>query len=577
MFFLTLIILFSGCDIVQQVIEDALDSPNSQTLLNGFLNSFNETTPISTTFKDAIYEADALYNFDPEDYEYQQLEIQPKSNSGGYLLKSGVYTINARSFCLRGYTHGPSRGDGHLYAPLKGKKAGFVQSILEHYGEKPEIPQQEVQSLLWGVIAGADMNSLGERHNKTLNSLFSLEELLTFQGRDWLNGFTDQQVNKFKQMALNNLSPQLQGFVKNDNQIRTMIQQNKTFRELEKVAILAGVAPAKDKIREVSKGRWSYHPNGFFVRFFPSGYAQTRVDVYVPYDGEVQRAANGKVIGLANVNNVDKEVVFNPATMVASPANQSSQRIGISPVPVSPCKDDEKLGNRKSKWQRLANEQLKKHRSTDIKNQSITCAYAEMYLKNPNRYKWAGLATIVSGKIGMEEKEKRWKPNITDLMESLMAGNKAVFDDLYWQHLAFENKGIGELKKLYCEQSISHEEYSAWKKISMGKVWEGNRDLLLHEQRYILQPLLYNSHPLTWYLSDSWGGILVNWGNVLESPVPNDDSVFPSGLDRNIANFNQRWTWIENHILPEWRKFENKPSNKPLLMQSLRESCPSIR
>jgi len=110
----------------------------------------------------------------------------------------------------------------------------------------------------------------------------------------------------------------------------------------------------------------------------------------------------------------------------------------------------------------------------------------------------------------------------------------------------------------------------------VGNVWEGNRDLLLHEQRDILQPTLYADHPYSWYLSDSWGGRIWNFGNVLKSPVPNDDEVFTSGISQNIANFNQRWTWIENHILPKWKEFESNVSNKPLLMQSLKEVCPTI-
>ena len=260
--------------------------------------------------------------------------MQAKAKTGGYILRSGVYSMNAKSFCLRGYTHGPSRGDGHLYAPLEGKKANLVQSILESYGDKPEISQKKVQVLLWAIIAGADMNTLGEQHSKTLNELFTVQELLEFQGKDLLNGFADNQLNEFKKLAFDNASPKLRNLLEADNKIRNMVQQNKSFQEIERVAILAGAAPREDMIREVSKGRWSYHPDGFFVRFFPNGYSRTRVDVYVPFEGDLSYDALGKPKLVENNSPMVKEIVYNPSKMVASPANQSSQRIGLTTLPV---------------------------------------------------------------------------------------------------------------------------------------------------------------------------------------------------------------------------------------------------
>jgi hypothetical protein len=338
-----LLLIISAFDLVGQV---ELQNPfkkgekiklpkieSAQKLTGDLLKQFDRKNPVSTTFDDAIYEAEVLGDFEPNEGDYRPLDIQPKSKNGGFQLKSGLYTMNAKSFCLRGYTYGPTRGDGHLYAPLKGKKAGFVQAILERYGNKPEIPQQDVQVLLWAIIAGADMNTLGAQYAKTLNELFTQEELLKYRGKEWLEGIADKELAEFKQSLLNKATPKLQKIIEADNKIRSMVQQNKSFQEIEKIAIIAGVAPREDMIREVSKGRWSYHPDGFFVRFFPNGYKQTRVDVYVPFEGAVQLDKKGRVVDINEHSKQDKEVEFNPCTMVASPANQSSQRIGVSPVP----------------------------------------------------------------------------------------------------------------------------------------------------------------------------------------------------------------------------------------------------
>lgn len=319
---------------VQQKVEETLDGDNEGRTAK-LIAKFERGQPISTTFDDAIYEADFLGNFEPEERDYRPLDIQPRAEKGGFRLQSGLYTMDAKSFCLRGYTYGPSKGDGHLYAPMKGKKADFVQSIIRRYGQKPEIPQQDVQVLLWAIIAGADMNTLGAQHTKTLNALFTAEELLQFRGKDWLNGFAEKQFDDLKRETIGKTPPQLQALLDADNKIRTMVKENKSFQEIERVAIISGVAP-RDMVREVSKGAWSYHPDGYFVRFFPNGYRQTRVDVYVPYQGAVQTDAKGKAIGISTDSKTPKEVIFDPSGMVASPANRPSQRIGVSPVPLTP-------------------------------------------------------------------------------------------------------------------------------------------------------------------------------------------------------------------------------------------------
>jgi hypothetical protein len=321
-----------ACDVFHAVVKEQTGINTEEIIGSALWKQFNQQSPITTTFDDAIYEAPALHDFEPEEMEYRPMDIQPKAPGGGYILQSGVYTINAKSFCLRGYTHGPTRGDGHLYAPLKGQKADLIQAILERYGNQPNLDQRNIQVLLWAIISGADMNKLGEQHAATLHQLFSPQELLEFQGRDMLKGFAQDQLRTLKKMAIGNTK--LSKVLEADTEIRRLVVQNRPFEEIERIAILPGIAPARDMVREVSKGRWSYHPNGFFVRFFPKGYPQTRVDVYVPHEGDLAFDAAGRPRIIENDTPKVKEVIFNPATMVASPANQSSQRIGTSDVPV---------------------------------------------------------------------------------------------------------------------------------------------------------------------------------------------------------------------------------------------------
>ena len=82
-----------------------------------------------------------------------------------------------------------------------------------------------------------------------------------------------------------------------------------TYSDLERVAVLSGAAPQGPGSREIPSGRWSLHPDGYYVRYIPSGYQTTRVEIWVPQGSTA----------------VGKE--YDPATHIAVPGNTSRQRL----------------------------------------------------------------------------------------------------------------------------------------------------------------------------------------------------------------------------------------------------------
>ena len=88
------------------------------------------TEAITTNFKDCnkidIKNADFGKN-----EKYTNLCSSNFSPSAGYVLKPGFYTVELKSFCMHAGTYAPSKGDGYLYAPLKGQKKEIVNSIIQ--------------------------------------------------------------------------------------------------------------------------------------------------------------------------------------------------------------------------------------------------------------------------------------------------------------------------------------------------------------------------------------------------------------------------------------------------------------
>jgi hypothetical protein len=51
--------------------------------------------------------------------------------------------------------------------------------------------------------------------------------------------------------------------------------------------------------------------------------------------------------------------------------------------------------------------------------------------------------------------------------------------------------------------------------------------------------------------------------SILKSPIPGHDITFkefvPGG---NLGNFDERWKWIDNSMLPAWKKLGNDDAGK---------------
>ena len=136
--------------------------------------------PVSTSFADTNKTVVLPDNFEPK--TYKSLFSLPTSPQGAFLLQPGAYETSVESFCLHAGTHGPSSGSGYLYAPLKGSKAAIIHSILRGAGQHQEIPQSQVQTLIWAIEARARLEDLPLALQLATAKLLTKKELLDLNG-----------------------------------------------------------------------------------------------------------------------------------------------------------------------------------------------------------------------------------------------------------------------------------------------------------------------------------------------------------------------------------------------------------
>jgi hypothetical protein len=202
------------------------------------------------------------------------------------------------------------------------------------------------------------------------------------------------------------------------------------------------------------------------------------------------------------------------------------------------------------------------------RNLHITEAYAEMYLRAPDVYKWAGMAALTSATVGRGMHMMLlarytgasmliglWPSEAAHVFRQLCAGNRLVFADIYWQHLAYERAGLAEVEAIAAAEGLDPQVVDGWRQIDAGRrqgradmVWQGNNALLQFEQQRVLQPGVYDGDPALWQRLAGW----------IPSPIPTQLETFENYAPHdNIGDFAARWRWISERMMPRWQELSD--------------------
>jgi hypothetical protein len=269
---------------------------------------------ITTSFEDVIQEGSKMPDFSITD-KPQPLYLLPKAPDGGFVLCAGLYEMTNKSYCLHAGTFAPSKGDGYMFAPVLGPKDDIFTAILKSAENHPEINQHDIQVLLWTIIARTKFADYNGSVKLTAVTLLTPLQLTKLEG-----GVLGVLPGNLMEKAKDKLPDNLKAVFEAENKIRQLVASgNYSYAEMEKYAIIAGIAPART---DIPSGIWTLHPDGYYVRYFPSGYSITRVQVYVPK--ELMLSLNGK------------KIIYDATNDIACPANVGSQRLAQTNEPLNP-------------------------------------------------------------------------------------------------------------------------------------------------------------------------------------------------------------------------------------------------
>ncbi len=255
-------------------------------------------------------------------------------------------------------------------------------------------------------------------------------------------------------------------------------------------------------------------------------------------------------------------------------------------------------------WKKKLNADLPPKTSVLARNQAITAKYADLYLREPGLYKWAGMAAFASHHIGSSLKLNNWhdrkikslkevcqtdKRSLGDDMQIIRIVNNAIFEDIGWVHAAFCEMEFKQLRNTLKDQANYRQLIPALEKLNQARtlsksknkqsrtstlIWEANTDILWHEQSEVVQPLFdqlgsvfskamtlcasfdyqINDRPTDWRTHSTF---------MLHMLFRGFSLVKQSGFIPRVTDLKHRWHWIENSLLEIWKQTDqNNPGLK---------------
>src|SRR5215813_8749606 len=256
-------------------------------------------------------------------------------------------------------------------------------------------------------------------------------------------------------------------------------------------------------------------------------------------------------------------------------------------------------------WKAVADGLLSNYCCAFHRNVEISSRYAWMYKLQPACFKWAAMAAIAShhvrlalfplrldtdgtGYVDIPHSLSRLKLLLTEDVNTIRATNNAIFNDIFWVHLAYvtAEDGIERLRALLQAERHYAPVLAGFEAIDQGRrvlaegmasaqarqaaddlIWEGNVELLRHEQRAVVQPN-FDRLSCAFARLISIGSATSFEVHGVRRGVASFTSFYLYSLSRGIPHalrapawpritrFDDRWRWLVTSVVPRFRRID---------------------
>ncbi len=271
------------------------------------LDSLLRGRPLESTFDDTVG-ASPLLDRRGTTRKPGDMKRLPRTANGGYVLQPGLWEGTFDSFCLRTATWAPGAGDGYLWAPIKGARAGAISAILRNTSAHPRIPRGDVQMLLWAILSRTPVTEMPPALQAAARALLPASEINAIN----VSALEVLDVASRTQLFRGATAPVRQALEIESDLRYEFSKANATYEQIEKIAVLSGAPPPANR-NAIKRGQWSRHPRGYYVRYFPDSFANMRLQVLVPARPTVVRDHLNRILSIEDARGGKTEVTYNDA------------------------------------------------------------------------------------------------------------------------------------------------------------------------------------------------------------------------------------------------------------------------
>jgi len=301
---------FAQCQNKSGFAKKVCEAQQSRAGSNGLpgLPDFGDskTNALTTSFSDAIHLDTLPPSVDPK--AFKPLTSLDRADDGAFILTVGIYEAYVQSFTLDAGGANPGAPGAFFPAPIKGRNAKILASLLKESELHPDVPQNDIQQLVLVIVQGMALDKMPPALQQVAARVLPKESFRQLQGAamaDAFLGMINERMSKDRNA---------QKTIGKINDIGTQMQKNSAATQA------AGAGGPAAYAEPVLRGTWAQMPGGFYVRYLPDGYMKTRVQVIVP-DAAV--TADAKTV-----------LTFDPTQFLAVLNQTPGARLGITLRPV---------------------------------------------------------------------------------------------------------------------------------------------------------------------------------------------------------------------------------------------------
>ena len=242
---------------------------------------------------------------DPDPWGFGDLRSLPRDAGGGFVLSPGAWSTTLETYCLYAGKPGPRVGDGYLYSPaLTGTHAAIVTRVLERASTVPQVPQEDIQSLVWAILAHARYSSLPPGPRRAADALLTTQDIATIEAN-----VKDRVSETVRNRLLPRLPQPLQTLLEAEARLRDLLATGASYAEQAATAVPDREPDPTPNDREIPTGRWSM-TGSYLLRLQPEGYQKTRVDIVLPEATDVVKDDRGRITTLRGLDGFATEVEY---------------------------------------------------------------------------------------------------------------------------------------------------------------------------------------------------------------------------------------------------------------------------